>query len=204
MERGGGDVTWENLFGLAKREANLFKRMLELDDLLKALAEIAAIESECLVIATPLCRYESPDEFEEKRADTCTYRVKDIYADCLTDGMINLLTEMAELDIVYREDYDCKIRYDVIHAVNQNTTKPTSTEKPQTLERRRMTKHLRYEVLKRDGFRCRFCGATADDGAQLHVDHIIPISKGGRTEIDNLQTLCLECNLGKGVDVTDC
>lgn len=65
------------------------------------------------------------------------------------------------------------------------------------LERKKMSASLRYDVLKRDGFKCKICGATADDGAKLHVDHIIPISKGGKTEMDNLQTLCERCNLGK-------
>lgn len=65
------------------------------------------------------------------------------------------------------------------------------------LERSKMTDSLRYDILKRDGFRCQICGSTAQDGVKLHVDHIIPVSKGGRTTFDNLQTLCDRCNLGK-------
>ena len=64
-------------------------------------------------------------------------------------------------------------------------------------ERAKMTDSLRYDVLKRDGFKCQICGASAQDGATLHVDHIIPVSKGGKTEMSNLQTLCDRCNLGK-------
>lgn len=56
---------------------------------------------------------------------------------------------------------------------------------------------LRYDVLKRDGFRCQICGRTAQDGVKLHVDHIIPVSKGGKTEMGNLRTLCSDCNVGK-------
>ena len=56
---------------------------------------------------------------------------------------------------------------------------------------------LRYDVLKRDGFRCQICGRTAQDGVKLHVDHIIPVSKGGKTEMNNLRTLCSDCNKGK-------
>ena len=65
-------------------------------------------------------------------------------------------------------------------------------------QRRLMTDKLRYEILKRDGFRCQICGATQKDGVRLHVDHIYPVSKGGRTEPDNLRTLCERCNMGKG------
>ena len=57
---------------------------------------------------------------------------------------------------------------------------------------------MRYNALKRDGFRCVLCGASSDDGAtRLEVDHIIPVSKGGLTEITNLRTLCHNCNSGK-------
>lgn len=65
-------------------------------------------------------------------------------------------------------------------------------------ERNKMSASLRYDVLARDGFRCQICGATQDDGRKLHVDHIVPVSHGGRTEMSNLRTLCDRCNLGKG------
>ena len=65
-------------------------------------------------------------------------------------------------------------------------------------ERSKMSDSLRYDVMKRDGFRCVLCGATIDDGVKLHVDHIIPVSRGGKTEMSNLRTLCERCNLGKG------
>lgn len=63
-------------------------------------------------------------------------------------------------------------------------------------ERRAMTTQMRVDVLRRDGHRCRMCGRGASD-TELHVDHITPVSHGGRTTMDNLQTLCRDCNLGK-------
>lgn len=64
-------------------------------------------------------------------------------------------------------------------------------------ERSLLTPKLRYEILQRDGFRCAICGRGQEDGVKLHVDHIKPVSKGGRTTPDNLRTLCQDCNLGK-------
>ncbi|MEF2655443.1 MAG: HNH endonuclease [Eggerthellaceae bacterium] len=64
-------------------------------------------------------------------------------------------------------------------------------------ERALMTPGLRYEVLKRDNFTCQICGSTQNDGVKLEVDHIHPVSKGGKTEFSNLQTLCDRCNRGK-------
>jgi hypothetical protein len=58
---------------------------------------------------------------------------------------------------------------------------------------------LRFKVLLRDNFACKQCGASPAKRPEieLHVDHIFPWSKGGETTIDNLQTLCSNCNLGK-------
>ena len=58
---------------------------------------------------------------------------------------------------------------------------------------------LRYLVLQRDCFKCCKCGASPakDSTVELHIDHIIPWSKGGETSLDNLQTLCSKCNIGK-------
>ncbi len=57
---------------------------------------------------------------------------------------------------------------------------------------------LWWDVLARDNWRCCKCGRSAkEDGVILHVDHIKPRSKGGTDDMDNLQTLCRKCNLGK-------
>lgn len=65
--------------------------------------------------------------------------------------------------------------------------------------KRSVSLQLRYSVLKRDNFKCCVCGASPakDSSVELHIDHIVPWSKGGETELDNLQTLCSLCNLGK-------
>lgn len=65
-------------------------------------------------------------------------------------------------------------------------------------ERRKVTPSLRLQIIERDGRRCCICGRSAREGVTLEVDHIVPISKGGETTYDNLQTLCWDCNRGKG------
>jgi 5-methylcytosine-specific restriction endonuclease McrA len=59
---------------------------------------------------------------------------------------------------------------------------------------------LRYKILKRDNFKCRLCGTSPaiKPGVILHIDHIIPVVKNGETIAENLQTLCSNCNYGKG------
>ncbi|HBK21325.1 MAG TPA: HNH endonuclease [Planktothrix sp. UBA10369] len=56
---------------------------------------------------------------------------------------------------------------------------------------------IRVSVLTRDNYKCRFCGRSSTQ-IQLEVDHIKPFSQGGSHEINNLQTLCIDCNRGKG------
>jgi len=56
---------------------------------------------------------------------------------------------------------------------------------------------LRFEILRRDDFCCQYCGRSAKEGVALHLDHVVPKSKGGVFEPSNLVTACLGCNLGK-------
>ncbi len=55
---------------------------------------------------------------------------------------------------------------------------------------------LRFQVFTRDNFTCRYCGRIPPQ-VSLQVDHVIPYSKGGATELGNLVTACSECNMGK-------
>ena len=67
-------------------------------------------------------------------------------------------------------------------------------------QRTLMTKKLRESIKARDNFTCCNCGNSThvEPNLLLEIDHIIPVSKGGRTEEDNLQTLCWKCNRSKG------
>jgi hypothetical protein len=61
---------------------------------------------------------------------------------------------------------------------------------------------LRYEVLRRDKYTCRFCGSSAPD-VHLEIDHVIPRAQGGRDIASNLQVLCDECNAGKSMTMPE-
>jgi 5-methylcytosine-specific restriction endonuclease McrA len=64
--------------------------------------------------------------------------------------------------------------------------------------RRATTKKLRYEVLRRDGFRCKVCGRSPDEDVHVTIEahHISPFGYGGVTTADNLITLCKTCHDG--------
>jgi hypothetical protein len=68
---------------------------------------------------------------------------------------------------------------------------------PPEPKRKPIKPSVRFQILKRDGYRCQLCGATANDGAKLEIDHIVPVAKGGTNDLSNLQVLCRDCNSGK-------
>ena len=108
--------------------------------------------------------------------------------------------EYANLDS--SEETDEEIKENKINA-QDNISKTVNLEKSPQKKKHRTSRdineRMRFKVLKRDNFKCCACGASPakDPAVELHVDHIIPWSKGGETVIDNLQTLCSKCNLGK-------
>lgn len=98
-----------------------------------------------------------------------------------------------------RNSYSGERTYTVedLEAHKQHIEEIAKQKETKTYQRRAMTQSLRYDILKRDHFKCVLCGRSAEDGVKLHVDHIIPVSKGGKTVPSNLRTLCEDCNFGK-------
>lgn len=98
---------------------------------------------------------------------------------------------------------------DLINQANsQKTDTKPKTKKPVTRSQskpkhdlskrsRHIPLSIRVSILHRDGYKCVFCGRSAKQ-VELEVDHIVPFSKGGSNDPSNLQTLCFDCNRGKG------
>jgi hypothetical protein len=72
------------------------------------------------------------------------------------------------------------------------------------LNKRYISEKKRLKVLKRDNYKCQKCGRSPATHRELflHIDHIKPFTKGGDNSVENLQTLCNKCNLGKNNDET--
>jgi hypothetical protein len=82
----------------------------------------------------------------------------------------------------------------------QITIEQLVESKAKNNKREPITPALRAEVLRRDNYICRDCGASPrnDPNVILTVHHLVPVSKGGKTDLSNLVTNCNRCNLGKG------
>jgi 5-methylcytosine-specific restriction endonuclease McrA len=91
---------------------------------------------------------------------------------------------------------------DYINEVGVSSDSSRKQQDDKTMHRtnRDVDLRLRFRVMRRDMFKCKNCGRSpaTDPEVVLHIDHILAWSKGGETEIGNLQTLCSKCNLGKG------
>lgn len=71
------------------------------------------------------------------------------------------------------------------------------------VERSMVSNKLRFAIYERDGRKCCCCGAS-QKSTRLEIDHIIPISRGGKSTPDNLQTLCHRCNYAKRDRAINC
>ena len=95
--------------------------------------------------------------------------------------------------------FDSREVYDLIYSLNKKRGNfylvPEIWQSLCKVERGKVSNKLRFLIYERDNYRCRICGRSTDD---LEIDHICPISKGGKSTIDNLQTLCHSCNVNKG------
>jgi len=82
--------------------------------------------------------------------------------------------------------------------LNSATANRDSIKSYSRTDRIQIRPKLRFKILQRDKFKCTYCGLSKDE-VPLHIDHIVPVSKGGTNDEANLRTACQPCNIGKGI-----
>lgn len=143
---------------------------------------------------------------EEARKNRVPYIIYKLFEEKLVQK--NILSPVTEPDFLYQIEYTSpkgrnyysdeeRYSFQQLELHYNSVQKQIERRESKAYQRTLMTESLRYDILKRDGFKCALCGRSADDGVKLHVDHIIPVSKGGKTVPENLRTLCDSCNIGK-------
>ena len=88
----------------------------------------------------------------------------------------------------------------VVGLLYPNEFRPLSQAKQSSTEKLRLTgkkyQETRERILRRDRYRCKYCGVKKPES--MHMDHVIPLKKGGTNEDSNLVAACQKCNLNKG------
>lgn len=84
------------------------------------------------------------------------------------------------------------------HAARSPSSEESILQAREAAEQRvKVMPAIRWQVFQRDNWKCVACGRGSQNDVILHVDHIVPRSKGGKDTLENYQTLCDVCNLGK-------
>lgn len=98
-----------------------------------------------------------------------------------------------------QRSYSVKIDASVMKLIIAEVQKKVNKKGHSRAQRAAMSNDLREAIKRRDNYTCCKCGNSVyeEPNLLLEVDHIVPISKGGKTEADNLQTLCWRCNRAK-------
>ncbi len=126
--------------------------------------------------AFKLSLYRLQTRYKQKNYKKYAYKIRQLYQEysCSLDSILERYEELKQID------FQCTLRE--WNVKNQ---------------RKLMTPELRERIKKRDNYTCQICGRYMPDCVGLHIDHIIPISKGGKSVESNLRVLCSACNLHK-------
>ncbi|MBR5027361.1 HNH endonuclease [Candidatus Saccharibacteria bacterium] len=129
------------------------------------------------------------------------------YVVCDVDYLLSKMDVLPQLCFSYTSpagrsgrEYTIDIDEHMLSSLVSEISKTITKKGHKQAQRAAMTNDLREAIKKRDNYTCCKCGNSVykEPNLLLEVDHIIPVSKGGKTEADNLQTLCWRCNRLKG------
>jgi 5-methylcytosine-specific restriction endonuclease McrA len=134
-----------------------------------------------------------------KRIEKKLFSKKVIFpvTDCTFSVTMSYSSPQGRVRLSKRDVFNFDELFSCLESVSRTRLDKATSSILTTVERGDVSDSLRYDILNRDNFTCVICGASSRHGAMLHVDHIIPISKGGKSVASNLRTLCERCNIGK-------
>ena len=140
----------------------------------------------------------SEAKIQEREAKLFNRMLVPQYVDCKMNVYMYYSSPQGRVRINKSDNFDFDQLVESYNIVSRERLDYQTYQEVAAAERGKVSNSLRYDIMNRDHFRCVICGASAQDGAKLHVDHIVPIAKGGKSIPSNLRTLCDKCNIGKG------
>lgn len=128
----------------------------------------------------------------------CFFPVYDSYLQIAMGEPIRFSELISKLNKWERETDEVESKLDDENITEDSVSDEILLKAKEAAEQRiRVMPAMRWRVFQRDGWKCVSCGRGSENDVILHVDHIVPRSKGGKDELDNYQTLCHPCNVGK-------
>ena len=121
----------------------------------------------------------------------------DPVVNCTFTARMTYSSPKGQVNLSKSDNFNFDDVFACLESVSRTRLDRNTYNKLAAVERGDVSDSMRYDILNRDNYTCVICGASARHGARLHIDHIIPIAKGGKSTPDNLQTLCERCNIGK-------
>jgi 5-methylcytosine-specific restriction protein A len=113
---------------------------------------------------------------------------------CAPDQVVSAIESLMETGVISRLSATTFSFLRAANAAAEQAQRSALNARPSRIP---VPMKVRLLVYTRDNHACRSCGASAD----LSIDHVLPISKGGTNDLTNLQTLCRPCNVRKGAKV---
>lgn len=145
----------------------------------------------------------------DKNLTTPKNGVWQIMLDLLVDNAGKLVSNQQLADATGQHNYARRLRelraegWQIAYMAKEKGYVLTSLERLNNSADEYVNLRLRNEVFERDNYQCQMCGYSKgekfldSEPVKLEADHIIPLAEGGKTVVDNLQTLCSRCNAGK-------
>lgn len=139
----------------------------------------------------------SPKTFKKYEEKLFSQRIIAPVTSCVCKVTITYTSPKGKVNLSKSNLFDFDEMFACFESISRATMDNKTYSKLVLVERGEVSDSMRYDIMQRDNFKCVICGASAQTGARLHVDHIVPVSKGGKSIPSNLRTLCERCNVGK-------
>ena len=146
----------------------------------------------------------SPSDYSVRENALLRKNTLDPVTDCTFEVHMEYSSPKGQVQLSKNGYFSFRDLFICLESVSRSHLDKKTYSKLAAVERGEVSDSMRYNILSRDNFTCVICGASSKQGVTLHVDHIIPIAKGGKSVPSNLRTLCERCNIGKSdkIEVT--
>jgi hypothetical protein len=123
----------------------------------------------------------SEESYKKREESLFSKKIVSPVVDCVFQVTMSYSSPKGQVNLSKEEIFRFDDLFACFESVSRNRLDKSTYSRLAAVERGEVSDSLRYDILNRDNFTCVICGASSRQGARLHIDHIIPVSKGGNT-----------------------